>query len=45
VIDFRHRLAHGYDTVDRGRLWLAATSQLPQLIAQLDDILGPEENA
>ncbi len=45
VIEFRHRLAHGYDAVDYGRVWAVVTEELPTLIAQLDAILGPEETS
>jgi len=42
VISMRHRLIHGYDFVDYDILWDTITYNLPNLIAQLDSILGRE---
>jgi uncharacterized protein with HEPN domain len=39
LIGMRHRLVHGYDTVDRDRLWRVCTEDLPLLIEQLHAIL------
>ncbi len=35
----RHRLVHSYDTLDPRRLWLTATSSIPKLRGQLEDLL------
>ncbi len=40
VTGMRHRLAHGYDTVDIQVLWETVTDDLPPLIAALESILG-----
>ena len=42
VMGMRHRLVHGYDTVDLQVLWDTITDDLPPLIAALERILGPE---
>jgi len=42
IISMRNRLIHGYDYVDYDILWDAITTNLPQLLAQLDAILPPE---
>jgi uncharacterized protein with HEPN domain len=38
----RHRLVHGYDTVDPDVLWSTVTEDLPALIALLERIIGEE---
>lgn len=43
IINLRHRLIHGYDKVDFGIVWKIVTQDLPQLIAQLEKIIPPEE--
>ena len=42
VTGMRHRLVHGYDTVDLQVLWDTVTDDLPPLIAALERVLGPE---
>jgi len=39
VIGTRHRIVHGYDTVDYGIVWRIVTEELPHLIAALDRAL------
>lgn len=41
VVGTRNRLIHGYDRVDLDILWEVVRKDLPDLIAQLDAILGP----
>lgn len=43
IIGMRHRLIHGYDTVDVDVLWATITDDLPVLVAQLDAMLPPEQ--
>jgi uncharacterized protein with HEPN domain len=43
VISMRHRLIHGYDSVDYSLLWATITESLPGLLDGLNRILGPEE--
>jgi uncharacterized protein with HEPN domain len=45
IVGIRHRLVHGYDEVDLGLVWRTVNSEFPQLIAELDAILGPEDDA
>jgi uncharacterized protein with HEPN domain len=42
VIGLQHRLIHGYDLVDYDILWDTIRHDLPDLIKELDRILGPE---
>jgi uncharacterized protein with HEPN domain len=42
VVGMRHRLIHGYDLVDYDILWGTIRHDLPGLIAELDQALGPE---
>jgi uncharacterized protein with HEPN domain len=42
VTGMRHRLVHGYDTVDLQVLWDTVTDDLPPLIAALEAVLGLE---
>jgi len=39
IVSLRHRLIHGYDTIDMDILWKILTGDLPALIAQLQRIL------
>ena len=39
VIGMRHRLVHGYDSVDMDILWDTVQCNLPELIDALDRIL------
>ena len=43
VMEMRHRLVHGYDTVDLKVLWDTISDDLPPLIAELKRILGSGE--
>ena len=38
----RHRLVHGYDAVDQGKLWDTLVDDLPALIADLERTLEAE---
>jgi uncharacterized protein with HEPN domain len=40
IIDMRHRLIHGYDSVDLAIVWQVVQLDLPDLIPQLEAILG-----
>jgi uncharacterized protein with HEPN domain len=40
ITSMRHRLIHGYDSVDHSILWDTITSNLPDLIEMLNRILG-----
>lgn len=41
VIGMRHRLVHGYDSVDWGRVWKTVESDLPPLVDHLRALLPP----
>ena len=38
IINLRHRIAHGYDTLKPDLLWQIAAGDLPRLASQLADI-------
>ncbi len=40
IVGMRNRLIHGYDVVDLNLLWDTVTTDLPPLIATLEEILG-----
>jgi len=40
IIGMRHRLIHGYDIVDHDVLWDTIRHDLPQLVDELEQILG-----
>lgn len=40
IIAFRNVLIHGYATIDDGRVWRAAHSDLPALLSVVDALLG-----
>lgn len=40
IVTMRHRLVHGYDTVDPDVLWGTVTEDLPSLIRLLERALG-----
>lgn len=42
VTGMRHRLIHGYDTIDLQVLWDTVTDDLPPLIAALEAVVGPD---
>jgi len=42
IIGMRHRLVHGYDSVDWGRVWKTLRDDLPPLLQQLRALV-PEE--
>lgn len=42
IIAQRHVLAHEYGEVDDGRVWLLATSHVPDLISKIEPLLPPE---
>ena len=41
IVNLRHRLIHGYDTINMDILWKILTADLPTLIAQLEGIEYP----
>ncbi|MDD2902462.1 MAG: DUF86 domain-containing protein [Syntrophales bacterium] len=41
IVSLRHRLIHGYDTINLDILWKILTDDLPPLIAQLEKIEYP----
>lgn len=41
VIGMRHRLVHGYDSVDWTRVWKTVETDLPPLLEQLKALLPP----
>jgi len=41
IVSLRHRLIHGYDTINLDILWKILTDDLPRLIAQLERIEYP----
>lgn len=41
IVSLRHRLIHGYDTINLDILWKILTDDLPLLIAQLEKIKYP----
>jgi uncharacterized protein with HEPN domain len=43
VIGMRHRLVHGYDSVDWGRVWKTLRNDLPLLLLQLKALTPGEE--
>jgi uncharacterized protein with HEPN domain len=43
IISMRHRLIHGYDSVDFDILWRTVMEDLPPLIAALESILASED--
>ena len=42
IVGLRNRLVHGYDAVDLDILWDIVKDDLPELIQELDSILGKE---
>lgn len=42
IIGTRNRLIHGYDFIDYDILWNAVTTNIPQLLNELEKILQPE---
>lgn len=43
IVSLRHRLIHGYDTVNFAILWQIITTDLPPLITILEAILHPQD--
>ncbi len=42
IIGMRHRLVHGYDSVDWGRVWKTLRIDLPPLLQQLKALMPDE---
>ncbi len=42
IIGMRHRLVHGYDSVDWGRVWKTIRNDLPALLQQLKALMPHE---
>jgi len=43
IVSLRHRLIHGYDTINLDILWKILTEDLPALITQLKRIIKSQE--
>lgn len=43
IVSLRHRLIHGYDTINLDILWKILTDDLPALITQLKRIIKSQE--
>ena len=43
IIGMRHRLIHGYDTIDWVRVWKTIQNDLPPLLQQLKALMFAEE--
>ena len=43
IVSLRHRLIHGYDTINLDILWKILTEDLPALITQLQRIIKSQE--
>jgi uncharacterized protein with HEPN domain len=41
IVSLRHRLIHGYDSVDLDILWALLQSDVPALVAALESIVPP----
>jgi uncharacterized protein with HEPN domain len=39
AIATRHRIAHGYRTIDDSVMWIIATKHVPELLAEIDAVL------
>jgi uncharacterized protein with HEPN domain len=42
IVSLRHRLIHGYDSVDMDILWQILQKDIPPLITELERIVPPE---
>lgn len=40
AIATRHRIAHGYRTIDDALMWNIATKRVPELLAEIEDALS-----
>ena len=40
AIATRHRIAHGYRTIDNKMMWVIATQRVPQLLDEIDHVLS-----
>jgi len=45
IVSLRHRIAHDYFRIDMLRLWEITTSEVPVLIARLEPLVPPENDA
>ncbi len=43
IVGMRHRLVHGYDAVDWGRVWATIANDLEPLRSQLERLMPKEE--
>jgi uncharacterized protein with HEPN domain len=41
IVALRNRLIHGYDVIDLDIVWSILSSDLPALVAELDQLLSP----
>lgn len=44
IVRFRHRIIHGYDTVDDATVWGVIDRHLPQLLDKVESLLQDLEN-
>ncbi|MBI2911246.1 MAG: DUF86 domain-containing protein [Chloroflexi bacterium] len=44
IVAFRNRVVHGYDNIDFDRVWQILTSELPVLVAALEQIIPSDES-
>lgn len=40
IVSLRHRIAHGYETVDHGLVWQIVRQDLPGLALAIEDLLS-----
>lgn len=43
IIGMRHRIVHGYDEIDWEIVWHAASRDIPNLLTDLQLLLGPDD--
>lgn len=44
AVGMRHIIAHGYDIIEYAVIWDTVKNNLPELVRQLNAILGPSSN-
>lgn len=44
IVGLRNRLIHGYDSIDMDILWNILSSDLPPLVAELENAIPPDSN-
>jgi len=43
IVHMRHRLIHGYDSIDLDILWNAVTTNIPLILDELDRLISEEK--